>query len=117
MDFFKIVGIIKKSDIIYHCTGKQNNILWNISNFGIKPNDFSGFKRDKTEYSTEVPNNVTKVNVYATALDENAKVTGKTDDYADTLYDRTRRGEDHYTVETHHLKPGTTTVKGAGKIK
>ena len=37
--------------------------------------------------------------------------------HADTLYDRTRRGEDHYTVETHHLKPGTTTVKGAGKIK
>ena len=51
------------------------------------------------------------------AVEDNAKVTVKTDDYADTLYDRTRRGEDHYPVETHHLKPGTTTVKGAGKIK
>ena len=50
-----------------------------LSNFGIKPNDFSGFKRDKTEYSTEVPNNVTKVNVYATALDKNAKVSGAGD--------------------------------------
>ena len=51
------------------------------------------------------------------AVEDNAKVTVKTDDYADTLYDRTRRGENHYPVETHHLKPGTTTVKGAGKIK
>ena len=51
------------------------------------------------------------------AVEDNAKVTVKTDDYADTLYDRTRTGEDGYPVETHHLKPGTTTVKGAGKIK
>ena len=51
------------------------------------------------------------------AVEDNAKVTVKTDDYADTLYDRTRRGEDHYPIETHHLKPGSTTVKGAGKIK
>ena len=51
------------------------------------------------------------------AVEDNAKVTVKTDDYADTLYDRTRRGEDHYPVETHHLKPGTTTVKGAGETK
>lgn len=50
-----------------------------LSNFGIKPNDFSGFKKDKTEYSTEVPNSVSKVNVYATALDQKAKVTGTGD--------------------------------------
>ena len=42
------------------------------------------------------------------AVEDNAKVTVKTDDYADTLYDRTRRGEDHYPVETHHLKPFNT---------
>ena len=51
------------------------------------------------------------------AVKDNAKVTVKTDDYADTLYDRTRTGEDGYPVETHHLKPGTTTVKGAGETK
>lgn len=53
------------------------------------------------------------------AVEDNAKVTVKTDDYADTLYDRTRTEKDgHYTVDkTHHLKPGSTTVKGAGKIK
>lgn len=50
------------------------------------------------------------------AIEDNAKVTVKTDDYADTLYDRTRTEKDG-NVEIHHLKPGTTTVKGAGKIK
>ena len=36
----------------------------------------SGFKRDKYEYSTTVPNDVTEVEVYGTALDKNAKVEG-----------------------------------------
>ena len=50
------------------------------------------------------------------AVEDNAKVTVKTDDYADTLYDRTRTEKDgNYAVK--HLKPGSTTVKGAGKIK
>lgn len=47
-----------------------------LSNLGIKPNDFSGFRRDKTEYNTEVPNNVSEVEVYAQTVDKNAKVTG-----------------------------------------
>lgn len=47
-----------------------------LSNFGIKPNDFSGFKRDKTQYSTTVPNSVSEVEVYAAALDKNAKIEG-----------------------------------------
>lgn len=51
------------------------------------------------------------------AVEDNAKVTVKTDDYADTLYDRTRTGEDGYPYVKTHLKPGTTTVKGAGKTK
>ena len=50
-----------------------------LKNLGIKPNDFNGFKRDKTDYSVEVPNNVSKVNVYATPLDSKAKVTGTGD--------------------------------------
>ena len=51
------------------------------------------------------------------AIEDNAKVTVKTDDYADTLYDRTRTGEDGYPYVKTHLKPGTTTVKGAGETK
>ncbi len=47
-----------------------------LKNFGIKPNDFSGFKRDKLEYSTEVPNDVTEVEIYAEKLHDKATVQG-----------------------------------------
>lgn len=47
-----------------------------LKNFGIKPNDFSGFKRDKYEYTTEVPNNVSEVEIYAEKLDNKATVQG-----------------------------------------
>lgn len=47
-----------------------------LSNLGITPNDFSGFKRDKYEYSTTVPNDIAEVEVYATAKDSKAKVEG-----------------------------------------
>ena len=47
-------------------------------------------------------------------IEDNAKVTIKTKDYADTLLDRTRKGEESYNHDFKHLKPGTTTVKGAG---
>ncbi len=51
-----------------------------LRDFGIIPNDFSGFKRDTYEYNVEVPNNVAEVEVYARTLDSNAKIksgTGK----------------------------------------
>ena len=51
-----------------------------LRDFGITPNDFSGFKRDTYEYKVEVPNNVAEVEVYARTLDSNAKIksgTGK----------------------------------------
>ena len=44
---------------------KSNNT--NLSNLGITPNDFTGFKPYVTEYTTSVPNDVTTINVYATA--------------------------------------------------
>ena len=48
-----------------------------LSNLGIKPNDFSGFKKDKYEYSTTVPNEVTEVEVYANIIkDSNATIEG-----------------------------------------
>ncbi len=47
-----------------------------LKNLGINPNDFKGFRRDKTEYDVEVPNNVSSVKVYATPVDSNAKVSG-----------------------------------------
>lgn len=49
-----------------------------LRNLGINPKqyDFSGFKKDKTEYSVEVPNSVESVDVYATPVDSKAKVSG-----------------------------------------
>lgn len=49
-----------------------------LSNFGIKPEeyDFSGFSKDKTEYTAEVPNEVKEIEVYAKAIDSKAQITG-----------------------------------------
>lgn len=51
-----------------------------LKKFGISPKeyDFSGFSKtpDKEEWSTEVPNSVTSVEVYAEPKDSKAKVTG-----------------------------------------
>ena len=49
-----------------------------LKNLGINPKeyDFSGFKKDKTEYTVQVPNAVAEVEVYAETAHEKAKVTG-----------------------------------------
>lgn len=48
----------------------------NLSNLGIRPNDFSGFKAGTTTYNVTVPKNVEEVEVYAKAQDSKSKVTG-----------------------------------------
>ena len=48
-----------------------------LSNLGIKPNDFTGFNKNKTSYNVEVPYETEKVSVYATAAN-NGKVTSGT---------------------------------------
>lgn len=53
---------------------KSNNA--NLSNLGIKPNDFKGFKASITSYDVTVPNDIEKVTVYATAQDNKAKIKG-----------------------------------------
>ena len=55
-------------------TTKSNNA--NLSNLGIKPNDFSGFKSSITTYNVNVPEDVEEVEVYATAQSSSAKVSG-----------------------------------------
>ncbi len=55
-------------------TKKSSNA--NLSNLGIKPYDFSGFKSGTTSYSVTVPNDTTSVEVYATVQDSSAKVSG-----------------------------------------
>lgn len=55
-------------------TKKSSNA--NLSNLGIKPYDFSGFKSGTTTYNVTVPNDTTSVEVYATAQSSSAKVNG-----------------------------------------
>ncbi len=48
----------------------------NLSNLGIRPNDFTGFKAATTTYNVTVPSNVQEIEVYATAQDSKAKISG-----------------------------------------
>ena len=52
-----------------------------LKNLGINPKeyDFSGFKKDQTEYSVEVPNEIKTVEIYAEATDSKAQVIGTGD--------------------------------------
>lgn len=55
-------------------TEKSSNA--NLSNLGIRPNDFSGFKPGTTTYNVTVPENVESVEVYATAAHSKATISG-----------------------------------------
>ena len=76
-----------------------------LSNLGIKPNDFSGFSKniDQDKWYTEVPNSVSKVNVYATALGKaELSITGN-DKFL-------KSANDNINVNMQ-LKEGDNTVK------
>ncbi len=55
-------------------TTKSNNA--NLKNLGIRPNDFSGFKANKTEYAVEVPNEVDTIEVYAIKGQDGQTISG-----------------------------------------
>lgn len=57
-------------------TKKSSNA--NLSDLGINPNDFKGFKAGTLSYNVTVPNDVEKVNVYAKLQDSKAKITSGT---------------------------------------
>lgn len=46
----------------------------NLSNLGIRPNDFSGFTPGKTTYNVEVPNDVEQIEIYATKQDSKSTI-------------------------------------------
>ena len=48
----------------------------NLSNLGITPNDFKGFKAQTTSYNVTVPTDVESVTIYANAQDSKAKIAG-----------------------------------------
>ena len=97
-------------------TTKSSNA--NLSNLGINPNDFSGFLASKTSYSVTVPNNVKLVEVYATAKDSSANISGigsmelkegqNTANVVVTAEDGTTKT---YTITITRLKAGETIEK------
>lgn len=48
----------------------------NLSNLGIRPHDFTGFRYGTTFYEVAVPEDTQEVEVYASAQDEKATITG-----------------------------------------
>lgn len=48
----------------------------NLSNLGIRPNDFTGFKPGTLNYNVNVPNDVSSIEVYAKAKSAKATVSG-----------------------------------------
>ena len=57
-------------------TNTTSNSNANLSNLGIKPNDFKGFVKTKTEYDVTVPKTTEEIEVYATAESNSASVKG-----------------------------------------
>lgn len=62
-------------------TPADNTVTPRLTNLGITPNDFSGFKRETFTYKVQVPNDVSKVSVYATAV-QGATITSGTGEIA-----------------------------------
>ena len=102
----------------------------NLSNLGIRPNDFSGFTPGTTTYNVTVPEDVESVEVYATAQDSRATISGtgnKTLAYGENALSVVVTAEDGttktYTInvtregeeETEETE-GTETVNGLSNI-
>ena len=94
-----------------------------LTNLGIKPNDFSGFKKDKTEYSVEVPNSVASVEVYATPVKGATVIgTGKVDlKEGDNTVKVKVTAEDGKTTKTYTLsikrKTAEEDIETAGEAR
>lgn len=81
-------------------TSTQKSSNANLSNLGIRPNDFSGFTPGTTTYNVTVPENVENVEVYATAQDSGATIAGtgnKTLDYGENTLSVVGTAEDGTT--------------------
>lgn len=79
-----------------------------LSNFGIKPNDFSGFKKNTYNYIHEVPNNVSEITVYAEPV-KGATVTSGTGKVALKEGDNTIKVV--VTAEAGNTQTYTLTIK------
>ena len=77
-----------------------------LSNLGIRPNDFSGFRKATTTYSVSVPKSVEKISIYATPTNSKAQVTGtgsKTLQIGKNTFSVKVTAEDKKTTKTYTL--------------
>lgn len=88
-------------------TTPEKSKVATLSNLGIKPNDFSGFKANTYSYTTEVPNNVEKIEVYAIKGHKGQTITGagtnKTLKVGENKFDITVTAEDGKTTQTYTI--------------
>jgi len=63
-----------KENVVTNVVSKSSNAK--LSNLGIRPNDFTGFRSDITTYDVTVPEDVEEVEVYAQKQDSKATVEG-----------------------------------------
>lgn len=61
-------------NIVTESTAKSSNA--NLKNLGINPNDFKGFRANKTSYDITVDDEITDIEVYATTQDAKAELEG-----------------------------------------
>ena len=90
---------------------KSNNA--NLSNLGIRPNDFSGFSPTKTSYSVTVPNEVESVEVYAGKGQNGQKISGtgsKTLKEGLNTFNITVTAEDGKTTKTYTINITRSTA-------
>ena len=93
------------SDSSNNTTSEEESSNANLSNLGIRPNDFSGFTPGTTTYNVTVPEDVESVEVYATAQDSNASISGtgnKTLEYGENALNVVGTAEDG-TIETYTI--------------
>ena len=105
----------------------------NLTNLGIRPNDFTGFSPNKLTYDVTVPEDVESVEVYATAQATGATISGtgmKTLEYGENALDVVVTAQDG-TVKTYTINvtregsdgaeeapaQNTETQKGLSSIK
>lgn len=78
-----------------------------LSNLGIRPNDFSGFKPNTYSYTTEVPNDVDKIEVYASKGHNGQTITGagtnKTLNVGENKFEVVVTAEDGKTKKTYTI--------------
>ena len=77
-----------------------------LSNLGITPNDFSGFRYATMTYDVTVPENVDEIEVYATPMNANAEVTGtgtKTLEAGKNTFEVTVTSEDGTKTNTYTI--------------